>query len=47
MTEMLAPRQQDSEPTEDTLVEDREKAHAMAIASNRNELNRVAFKQLH
>ncbi len=30
----------------DTLVQDPEKAHAMALASNRNELNRIAFKAI-
>ena len=30
----------------ETYVENKDKAHAMALASNRNELNRVAFKKI-
>lgn len=44
MTEVLAPQDQSSEQYEDPRDKDSERARAMAIASNRNELNRVAFK---
>lgn len=43
---MLAVRPQEGGQSEDTRIEDPEQARAMAIASNRNELNRVAFKAI-
>ena len=46
MSELMLASQQQSDEHDGTRIVDVEKAHSMAIASNRNELNRVAFKAI-